>query len=173
MKAIKHVLSRTAQSIEAWTKKYLTAEDYCTKGDKECYITISFDKGEMRTKALNSLAAIYYKQISEHTGDCPKEVKARCKMQFGIDLLKELGAEETKAGYGASDVTELVEKLGFYRWNYEAKIELMQIVYVTSLMTKPIFCEYLRQIEAYYMNKEGLKLESINKTLRDNALNIK
>jgi hypothetical protein len=140
MKAIKHVLNKTAASIELWTKKYLTTEDYCTKGD---------------------------------TGDCPKEVKAFCKMQFGIDLLKELGAEETKAGYDASDVTELVEKLGFYRWNYEAKIELMQIVYVTSLMTKPIFCEYLRQIEAHYLNKEGLRLESINETLRNNALNIK
>lgn len=172
MKSIKHVLTKATSSIEQWTKKYLAAEDYCTKSDKECYITISFDKGEMRNKALNSLAAIYYKRISDHTGDCPKEVKARCKMLFGIDLLKELGAEDTKAGYDASDVTELINKVGFYTWNYESKIELMQIVYVTSLMTKPIFCEYLRQIEAYYQNKEGLMLESINKTLRNNALNI-
>ncbi|MAF42813.1 MAG: hypothetical protein CMI54_01410 [Parcubacteria group bacterium] len=173
MKTIKHVLKSNAQSIEAWTKKYLQTEDYCTETGKEAYITISFNKGVMRTSALNSLAAVYYRTISEHTGDCRTDVKAFCKMKFGIDLLKELGEEDTTAGYKASDTTEVINDVGFYRWNYEAKIKFMKTIYITSLMTSKIFCEYLKQIEAYYMQSEGLRLESINETLRNNALNIK
>jgi len=173
MKAIKHVLSKSTKSVDAWLKKYFTALDYCQDSDKEAYITISFDKGAMRSKAMNSLAAIYYKQISEHTGDCQKEVKAFCKMTFGIDLLKELSALDTVAGFEAGDAVEVINDVGFYRWNYEAKIKFMKTVYITSLMTTKIFCDYLRQVEAHYMQVEGLRLESINETLRNNALNIK
>ena len=85
MKAIKHVLNKTAKSIDEWCEKYLKAEDYCTNSGKEAYITISFNKDQMRSNALNSLAEVYYSTIAGKQNSA-LEIKAFCKMQFGIAL---------------------------------------------------------------------------------------
>ena len=55
--------------------------------------------------------------------------------------------------------------------SYEDKIEVMQDLPCTRIMTPAIFAEFLKQIEVYYADK-GLILESINEGLRNKAYDV-
>ena len=83
------------------------------------------------------------------------------------------GAGDTIKAQEARERTLLLDDLRFDQRGYQAKIRLMKAITITSLMTKPIFCDYLKEIESYYWEHQSLRLESINETLRNNALNIK
>ena len=172
MKTVKHVLTSTQASVDAWCTKYLEVEDYLQESKKEAYITVSFNKDQMRSNALNSLAEVYYSIIAGNQHSA-LEIKAFCKMQFGIALLDKQGAGDTQKAQEAKERTTLLNDLRFNERSYQAKIRLMKAITITSLMTKPIFWDYLREIEQYYWTHQHLKLESINETLRNNALNIK
>lgn len=176
MKAIKHILNSNSKNIEEWTKKYLKAEDYCVENKKECYITISFNKSQMRSNALNSLAACYYQVISDELGGSILDNKAYCKLHFGVDLLEIQGANfaenQTEQNSIALSASNTLKDIKFFLWDYQTKIRLMKSYKITSLMTTKIFCDYLKEIERHYSEKCGIILESKNATLRNNALNL-
>ena len=175
-KTIKHVLTSNPKNIEEWTKKYLKAEDYCIENKKECYITISFNKSQMRSNALNSLAACYYKTVSDREGDSEIDVKAFCKLHFGIQVLEGQASEyeekPTNVNYNARVAVDLLYDINFFQMNYATKLEFMKNYNITSLMNKETFCKYLNEVERHYSEKCGIILQSINTTLRNNALNL-
>ena len=111
MKTVKHVLTSNQASVDAWCSKYLEVEDYLQKSKKEAYITVSFNKDQMRSNALNSLAgAVLFNDCkSDGQQHSALEIKAFCKMQFGIALLHKQGAGDTQKAQEAKERTTLVK----------------------------------------------------------------
>ena len=58
-------------------------------------------------------------------------------------------------------------------WNETAQMEAFKLLDCTKNFTAKVFAEYINRIEIWAAQDLGVCLESINTTLRNNALNIK
>jgi hypothetical protein len=145
---------------------------------KPFFITATNDRAEVRSLSQNALSAIYYSAISTHFNYTKLEARLRCKIDFGLPALYEQSGlpPEKKGNKAAVRVAKKVMRtlhiIKFKYLGYENKMEVMENLPCTSIMTTAVFCDYMKQIEMYYVDK-GLVLESINETLRNNALNGK
>jgi len=154
-------------------------QDDMEEDGKPFFITATNDEAEVRTLAQNALSAVYYKAIAEEFKYTTMEARLRCKLDFGLQALLEQTSlvskkkkTPTPAAILAKKVMRTLQIIKFKWLGYEQKLEVMETLPCTRIMTTAVFCDYLKQIEFYYLDK-GLRLESINETLRNNALNIK
>lgn len=96
----------------------------------------------------NSQGHVWYVQIAKEIGDTPENVKAECKLRFGVPILR-ADSEQFRSQY---------DRLIKGRFSYEEKLELMKWFPVTSLMSKVQKSWYLEQVQAEYA-KQGIQLE--------------
>ena len=98
----------------------------------------------------NALSHVWYGQIAKESGDAAIDVKAYCKLHFGVPILR--GEDhEFRAGYD-----KLVKPL-----SYADKLDVMRWFPVSSLMKQGQFARYMQDIQNHYGN-QGIVLESIN-----------
>lgn len=100
-----------------------------------------------RTTDQNSMSFALYKQIS---AQCPdqsiNEIRAECKLNIGVGLLREADAEFNRFYQMA-----LLDK------TYEQKLFAMKFTPVTSRMKKPVFIKYLNEVLQVY-SQQGYSL---------------
>lgn len=102
------------------------------KGRKRPF-TIEITEGRDRSTEQNRLAFKWYKEISEQTGEAVEDVRARCKLEHGIPILREI--DDFRKVYD-----RLVRPL-----SYEDKIDLVKAtdMPVTRLMKVDQMSRYL------------------------------
>ena len=103
-----------------------------------------------RTLEENSLSHVWYMEIAYQLSDTPENVKAECKLRFGVPILR-VENEEFREQY---------DRLIKQRFTYEEKLDLMKWFPVTSLMTKGQMARYLNDIQAEYAS-QGVILEAV------------
>ena len=111
------------------------------------YFQIGIDTGKKRSINVNFVQHGWYKQIAaeeqEYTTDM---VKCLCKYNLGLPLLR--ASDE-----GFNEVCEkVIDPLP-----YELKIEAMRILPVTSLFKSPQATEYMKAMQAHYLNRVDLQ----------------
>lgn len=102
------------------------------KGRKRPF-TVEITDGRDRSSEQNKLAFKWYKEISEQTGEDVEDVRARCKLEIGVPILRE--DEKFRATYD-----RLVRPL-----SYPDKLELIKVNDwpVTRLMKVEQMSRYL------------------------------
>lgn len=112
------------------------------------YLTVSITHGKRRSLDQNAISHAWYSQVAnELREDSELQVKAFCKLHFGVPILR-MADDDFRAKYDRA-----VKPLG-----YENKLLLMEWFPVTSLMTAPQLSEYLEKIRAHYAGR-GVLLE--------------
>jgi len=103
---------------------------------------------EKRSLDQNSMFYALYQQIASQAGDqSVSDVRKECKLRYGVPILR-VGNEKFKALYDRSIRGTLT---------YEEKLEAMEILPVTRLMTKEQGTEYIDTILREY-SKQGFSL---------------
>lgn len=102
--------------------------DMRSKFQQYKFLRVKIKTGRDRTLDANAVTHVWYGQIAREQGDTtPADVKAYCKLHFGVPILL---AEEP-------EFAEMYLRLIKNRFSYEEKLELMKRLPVTSLMTTP------------------------------------
>ena len=104
--------------------------------------TVDITDGRNRSEEQNRLSHKWYKEISEQTGEAVEDVRARCKLELGVPILR-AGSEAFCKTYD-----RLIRPL-----DYEKKIEMMMIpidVAVTRIMTTKQKASYLDAIHTQF-----------------------
>jgi hypothetical protein len=101
---------------------------------RELPFTVSVEKGVNRSVAQNKTAFLWYKEISEQVGEEVEDVRARCKLEIGVPILRE-GSEAFRKTYD-----RLVRPL-----DYADKLALIRDtdMPITRLMTVSQMKDYL------------------------------
>jgi len=96
---------------------------------------------EKRTLDQNSMFYALYQQIAAQAGDqSVNDVRRECKLRHGVPILR-AGNEQFKAMY---------DKAMLHSLNYEEKLQAMDILPVTRLMTKEQGTTYIETILREY-----------------------
>lgn len=113
---------------------------------------VRISKYDRRNLDQNALSHVWYKEISETLKqDTPDEVKAECKLRFGVPILR---SED-------DDFRALYDHCMKHTLTYEQKLKAMYYLPVTSLFTWEQMNRYLSQIQAHYEKEHGMMLESV------------
>jgi len=112
------------------------------------YLAVKLYSGK-RTLDQNSLCYVFYKAISDQKGDMTElEARRYNKYHYGLPILKR------HSGYAA-----FLDKLGTLGMTYEEKLESMDFLDVTSLMSVTELREYLDTMVLEWA-KQGVLLEA-------------
>ena len=101
-----------------------------------------------RSLSSNALSHQWYKDASMQMDESPEEVRAYCKLHFGVPLML-AESEKFRESYNAIR----------YALTYESKLKAMDILDVTSLMSKDQMCKYLNDMQRSYA-EQGVILET-------------
>lgn len=99
--------------------------------------TVEVTDGRDRSAEQNRLSHKWYKEIADQTGEVVEEVRARCKLEIGIPILRE-GSDAFRATYD-----RLIRPL-----DYQDKLDLIRDtdMPVTRLMTVPQMSAYMDEV---------------------------
>lgn len=112
------------------------------------YLSVKLYAGK-RTIDQNSLTYVFYKAVSDQKGDMTElEVRRHCKFFYGLPILKR------NSGYAA-----FLERLGTLSMSHEEKLESMDYLDVTSIMSVTELREYLDTMVLEWA-KQGILLEA-------------
>lgn len=115
---------------------------------REKFVKVTAKTGKPRSIDQNSISHAWYEQIAkELREDDVIGWKAFCKLHIGVPILR-AEDEHFKAFYDAA-----VKGL-----TYEQKLQAMQFVPVTSLMTKAQLSKYLENVQMEFLRR-GVMLE--------------
>ena len=116
------------------------------------YFTLTLNTGKKRTLSQNALSHRWYGQVADETKEyTAAEVKATCKLNVGLPILRGMDHEEM-----SKEVAELCaycEKYLDYQ-TYEAKIAAFQFLPCTSLMNTGQLSEYLQGVHDNYAKRD-------------------
>lgn len=113
------------------------------------YLRMSWSTDHARSADQNALAAVWYEQISRELGeDSAADVKAYCKLHFGVPILR-ADDLEFRALYD-----QALRPLA-----YEVKLQAIKLVPVTSIMGVKQLTRYLDQMQQHYAQR-GVMLEA-------------
>ncbi len=97
-------------------------------------------KEEGRSLDQNALKEVWYNDVSKESGEMGRDVKRYCKLHFGVPILR--GEDEDfRAFYDSA----LKSKL-----SYEEKLQAMDYMPVTSLMSTSQMTRYLSDMQKHY-----------------------
>lgn len=113
-----------------------TLNDLRAAFESKKYVRVSYKFGRDRSLDQNALSHAWYEQIGQATGDTAEAVKRRCKMLYGVPILRADCADFSAWCMAALD------PLG-----YENRIEAMKWVDITSLMTLDQMTRYLTAVQ--------------------------
>lgn len=104
--------------------------------------------GPKRSRDQNDLSHALYAQIAAQLEDqTVQEVRAECKLRFGIPILRA----------GNPDFKRMYDKAIKVTLDYEEKLAAMEFLPVTRLMDKAQFSEYLDTVIREY-SKQGVSI---------------
>jgi hypothetical protein len=116
---------------------------------KHHYLRVTIKTGKDRSLDQNAISHAWYEQISrELREDAPDDVKAECKLRFGVPILR-AHDEDFREIYDASMKGHL---------SYEQKLRAMRLLPVTSLMTVQQLSQYLVDMQNHFATR-GVMLE--------------
>jgi hypothetical protein len=99
-----------------------------------------------RSRDQNALSHVWYVQISEELGEqTPEGVKAECKLNFGLPLMR---SDESW-----NEIGVMLDKIP-----YEKRLAYMRHVALTSEMTVKQMTEYMAAVQRHYAER-GVTLE--------------
>lgn len=108
---------------------------------KHHYLRVTIKTGKDRSLDQNAISHAWYEQVSrELREDAPEDVKAECKLRFGVPILR-AHDEDFREMYDASMKGHL---------SYEQKLKAMRFIPVTSLMTVQQLSQYLIDMQNHY-----------------------
>lgn len=102
-----------------------------------------------RSVSANALSHQWYKDVALQTSDTPHEVRAFCKLHYGVPILL---AESEKFAERYNHAIRVT-------LTYEQKLSVMDLLDVTSLMSKDQMNRYLNTMQQEYANR-GVILET-------------
>ena len=156
--------------------------------NKPISVTWTNDVGKIRTLAQNALYACYVSAIKHKFGGSLSSIRAELKHEIGVDILmlQYLEAKEkaisklecdqdlnysmiSQAGREAGDTHVLLKTINYELQPYNIQMKILRPLPCTSIMLRKWFVKFIEAVEMYYAEK-GLVLESINETLRNEAL---
>lgn len=112
------------------------------------YIEIEIKVGGKRGLSQNALSHAWYSEIEKAFHLQIGEAKRYCKYQFGVPMLR---AED-------SEFNDALELLKQGRYTYEQKLKMMDMLPVTSRMSKDQMKRYLTAMQVHFA-QQGLALE--------------
>jgi len=104
-----------------------------------------------RSLSANSQQHVWYKRISDFTGDDIRTAGNGCKLDFGLPILiadNEMGA---KIGY-------VLDRINFRAMNREQQINVMDLIQVTSLFSTKQHNQYRDQMQIFW-HEQGLEID--------------
>lgn len=108
-----------------------------------------FEVSVKRSLSQNAIAAVWYDQIDKQLNQLPGSSRAFCKLTIGVPILR--GEDE--------DFREFYDK-ALIRLQYEEKLQAMEYVPVTRIMTKEQMTRYLEAVQILHAEQFGIVLES-------------
>lgn len=113
------------------------------------YLRVTVKTGKDRSLSQNDISHAWYAQIANELREAPaSKVKAECKLVHGVPILR-AEDEDFRKFYDAAIKKHL---------SYEEKLEAMEFVPVTSLMTVKQLSQYLVDMQDAY-RRRGVALE--------------
>jgi len=114
------------------------------------YVNIT-KKPKKRSLSANAQQHVWYGQVAEyHDDQIPLDIKRVCKIMFGLQITLASKKLEPVASF-------LIEKLNYYRYSYENKLKLMDVIVHTSEFSTKESNKYMEQILNFY-NSNGLNI---------------
>ena len=105
------------------------------EGENHYSMKISTDN-ESRSDKQNRLSFMWYQILGSLTGHGKKHERATCKLHYGIPILRRDDAE-----------FNVFYKQALINLTYEQKLQAMEYLPVTSLMSVKQFAEYLNTVD--------------------------
>lgn len=122
-------------------KSLLSAVDEITESyNLKKYVEISIKIGGKRGLSQNALSHVWYSEIEKSLHWNVGEAKRYCKYHFGIPILR---AEDI-------DFNDALELLKRGRYTYDQKLKMMDILPVTSRMSKDQMKRYLNDVQMHF-----------------------
>ena len=112
------------------------------------YVEIEIKVGGKRGLSQNALSHVWYSEIEKAFHLQVGEAKRYCKYHFGVPMLR---AED-------SEFNDALELLKQGRYTYEQKLKMMDVLPVTSRMSKDQMKRYLTAMQVHFA-QQGLVLE--------------
>lgn len=135
---------KTGDNLKGWA-------DYWGSHPKAKFpVTIEIHSAKStRSLDQNALSHVWYRTISSQSGDCTiEEVKRECKLTCGVPILR-ADSEEFRRLYDKVIKTH----------DYPTKLEMMDLLPVTRIMSVDQMQEYLDQVYRKY-SQAGFFLET-------------
>lgn len=113
------------------------------------YLRVTIKTGRDRSLDQNAISHCWYEQIARELGEyLPIQVKAQCKLYYGVPILRAQD-EEFRAFYDQS----------IKRLTHEQKLQIMEKEFcpVTSLMTTAQMKQYLDDVQRAYADRVVLE----------------
>lgn len=116
--------------------------------ERHKFLRVSVKTGLDRSLDYNALSHCWYIQVAnELREDDAAGVKAFCKLNFGVPILR---AED-------DDFREFYDSAMKNALSYEQKLKAMRFVPVTSLMTQDQFDRYAHEVQDHYRGRVALE----------------
>lgn len=113
-------------------------------------IKVSVKPATTRSLDQNAISHAWYEQVAkELREDDEKGVKRFCKLHFGVPILR---AED-------GEFRDLYDQCIKATLTYEQKLQAMDILPVTSRMSKKQLSAYLEAMQSHYRDQRGVYLE--------------
>ena len=169
------VQNNSKSEFEKLTKLVFAIDEELNINSKAWYIRATNNASEIRNNAQNSLLHCYYVEIAKsqwakNQGMSKEAVEIYCKRNIVIGVLKAQSAKETKAGFHAKQKLEMIKALQMYNASAGIRENFLMAGGWSSILDSKHFQMYLREIELHFLDKLHYKLESLNETLRNDAL---
>jgi len=104
--------------------------------------------GEDRSLDQNALSHVWYGQVDKEAPEVIGTTRRYCKLHFGVPILR---AEEPS-------FQELYDR-AIKPFDYETKLEIMEIMTVTSLMSRDQMYRYMSTMQVHYA-EQGIVLKA-------------
>lgn len=116
---------------------------------------IEYDKdwNEKRGLSANALFHVFCQQVADFTGMLPLEVKAECKLDFGISILLDGG------GNYAYLLNKGLAASGFWQLTREEQLKAIVDIPITSVMDTAQMSKLIELMQMSY-GSQGIILES-------------
>ena len=112
------------------------------------YLEVVASNEKKRSLDQNAISHTWYTQVSvELREQSVRDVKRECKLLYGVPILR---AE-------SEEFRELYDSLVKGRFSYEEKLQMMDLLPVTSLMTKKQLSQYLETMQKAYADRVYLE----------------
>ena len=117
-------------------------------------VKFNYSTGKMRSLPANDVQWVFYKEISNHTGEDVGTVANRMKRDIGFPIL--MGTEHSE------ELSWILKRLSFHSQSDEVQLAMMKWIPVTSLFNSKCHTEFRDNMISFWRSN-GLELEYLSK----------